>query len=154
MKKQVKEKPRPVSELDILNWMQIQPEDFNLKNSQFVIQSTLHGTGHVYRTMINVLWIAWLRQDALNGRLAFFGAYIHDLARTHDCLCTRHGADSVQHCFPLYESLFRKYGATDAQLDYIRAAVEQHAYPETLDSSQPGWLVLAMLKDADAELAV
>ena len=137
-------------ERKIIDWLGIQPDDFNLKNSQFAHESHMHGIAHVYRTMINVLWLAWLRGDAENGRLAFFGAYVHDLARVHDGCSATHGADSVRWVMPLYESLFASYGVGKRQNEFIQEAVRQHAYRETLGSKEPGWLVLAMLKDADA----
>lgn len=139
-----------MKENNILAWLGLNPDDFNLKNRQFAHQSDLHGIAHVYRTMINVLWLAWLRQDAEYGRLAFFGAYVHDLARVHDEYSETHGADSVQRAMPLYEPLFTQYGVDKCQMNYIREAVRQHAYPETLTPQDAGWMTLAMLKDADA----
>ena len=52
--------------------------------SLFTHRSTLHGQSHVSRVMVHAF------------RLIVAAVYLHDLARTHDGLCDRHGGDAMK----------------------------------------------------------
>lgn len=136
--------------LELLAWLGLTPEDFNVSQAQFDHRSQIHGPSHVYRVMLEVLFIAWLRQEPQAGRLAFFGAFIHDFGRTNDAVDPFHGQTAAERKMPLYEPLFRRYGTNDEELRWVRTAVTQHSLRETLPMTDPGWPVLAILKDADA----
>ncbi len=62
----------------------------------FTHWSTLHGQGHVSRVMVHAFRLieatGWI-EDA--PRL-WASVYLHDLARTHDGVCHRHGADAIK----------------------------------------------------------
>lgn len=123
--------------------------DFNLSTEQFDRQSELHGIKHSYRVMLHCLRLGILTGQYKEATNAFFGAYIHDMARTHDGYCTIHGTKSAIGKLPIYHDKFLKYGANNEDLNIIRQIVTHHSLP-----SEPSDLViystLAILKDADA----
>ena len=134
----------------ILDRIQIDPNDFNLRKSHFDHQSSLHGIAHTYRVMINTLLISDRLGDKKAGLLAFCSAFIHDMARKHDGRCSKHGPDSAAFKLPAFSDLFSGYGVTPLEMDFIREAVIQHSYRERLTKDDDGYFVMAILKDADA----
>lgn len=126
---------------------------FSLQPDQFFRASRLHGIMHTYRVMIHVLNLGVLSGFESEARTAFFAAYIHDMARRHDGYCTRHGRDAVENYLVEYHDLFKRNGASEANLQQIAYAVSLHSLPDvpsissTDDESQK---VLFLLKDADA----
>lgn len=117
----------------------------------FTHQSTLHGQAHVSRVMVHAFRLldatGWLDEAP---RL-WAAVYLHDLARTHDGYCLRHGADAVRklETMPEVRELFRQGGVTDADYEAIKTAVVQHCLPKELDRSHPHWRLTSLLKDAD-----
>ena len=77
--------------------------------------------------------------------------YLHDLARTHDGECHRHGADAMNkfQSLPQLRELFARGGVEDADYEAIHTAVVQHCLPKELDRQHPHWRLTALLKDAD-----
>ena len=67
----------------------------------FTHPSTLHGQAHVSRVMIHAFRLieatGW-REEA--SRL-WAAVYLHDLARSHDGRCYRHGGDSIRATFAM-----------------------------------------------------
>lgn len=147
---QMMRKQQKYSELEVLAQMGLNVNDFNLDRTKFAHYSQIHGIFHVYRVMMNVLQIAKNRQSFEMGKWAFLAAYIHDMARQDDDIDAEHGARSAKTVLPRYEILFRLYGAADLQLQFIAQAVWQHSIWETLQPDDPGYEVMAILKDADA----
>lgn len=134
---------------NLLDSSGINPDAFNLRKNHFDHQSGLHGIAHTYRVMINTLLISNRLDDKKAGLLAFCGAFIHDMARKHDGKCSKHGPDSAAFKLPAFSELFSGYGVTPLAMNYIREAVIQHSYNETLTKADEGYFVMAILKDAD-----
>jgi hypothetical protein len=78
--------------------------------------------------------------------------YLHDLARTHDGVCHRHGADAMKKFEMLRDvrERFTRGGVVDADYPSIRTAVVYHSISTELDSGHPHWRLTSLLKDADA----
>ena len=78
--------------------------------------------------------------------------YLHDLARTHDGICHRHGADAMRKLekLPGVRALFARGGVRNDDYDAINTAVVYHCVSKELDSSHPHWRLTSLLKDADA----
>lgn len=124
--------------------------DFSLRKNQFDQQSYLHGIKHTYRVMVHCLRLGILTKRIREAKVAFFGAYIHDMARLNDGFDTVHGEDSITYKFPLYTSLFSKNGASDEDLQAIKQIVTYHSLPGELSKNDKFYPILALLKDADA----
>lgn len=119
-------------------------QHFELVDSDFQHPSYLHGRMHTYRVMAWTLIIASLANT--NGRNAFFAAMVHDMGRVNDSIDPSHGLNSARNYLPKYESLFRKYGAKEKDLDEIYEAVAMHSLYEEKNEN----ITLKILKDADA----
>lgn len=80
--------------------------------------------------------------------------YLHDLARTHDGECHEHGANAVQlwRTSPELSALFASRGVAAEDEEGIERAVTLHCRPNDEEPSpdDPDFLLVAMLKDADA----
>ena len=113
--------------------------------------STLHGQSHVARVMVHAFCLidatGW-REEA--PRL-WAAVYIHDLARTHDGVCYRHGGDAVNKLktLPHLQVLFGLGGVQDSDYPFIHTAVVHHSLPNELDKDHPHWRLTSLLKDAD-----
>lgn len=123
---------------------------FQLSEQQFDHHSTLHGILHTYRVMYHTLNLGLLTGHIHEARTAFFAAYIHDMSRQHDGYCTHHGADAATRKLPLYLGLFRENGASEDDFRLIGKAVTLHSTNAELDTNDPDYLTVAILKDADA----
>lgn len=123
---------------------------FQLSENQFDHHSTLHGILHTYRVMFHTLNLGMLTGRIPEARTAFFAAYIHDMARSHDGYCTRHGADAAANKLPVYLELFKDNGASKHDIRLIEKAVTLHSTNLELTEDDPGYLTVAILKDADA----
>lgn len=123
---------------------------FNLSADQFDQQSYLHGIKHTYRVMLHCLRLGYLLKKQHEGTIAFFGAYIHDMARLHDGYCTIHGADSAKYKLPLYQNFFMSNGATTDDIKLIQQIVTRHSIHIEPPRDHPVFLTLSILKDADA----
>lgn len=77
--------------------------------------------------------------------------YLHDIARTHDGLCYRHGGDAMQKCVatPQLRQFFAGAGVRAEDYPMIRTAVVHHSLPKELDRTHPHWRLTSLLKDAD-----
>ncbi len=134
----------------IYNRYNLRFNDFQLSNAQFDHPSALHGIMHTYRVMIHALRLGLLTGYIKEARLAFFAAYIHDMARKHDGYCTHHGADAATLKLPLYHELFLKNGAGSTDLLIIGKACTMHSLSLELPPHDPDHIPVAILKDADA----
>lgn len=129
---------------------QLDFEHFNLEEKQFDHHSNLHGIMHTYRVMLHVLQLGLATGYVAEARNAFFAAYIHDMARKHDGYCTQHGTDAANIKLPVYQPLFIKNGAKPADILSIAKACTLHSLNKEPDTTDPDWLTVALLKDADA----
>ena len=134
----------------LYNQYQINFSDFRLTDDQFDHPSLLHGILHTYRVMVHALKLGLLTGKIEEARNSFFAAYIHDMARTHDGYCTRHGSDAANLKLHAYRSLFHENGATDDDILVIGKAVTMHSIGRELPREDSDWLSVALLKDADA----
>ena len=123
---------------------------FNLNKNQFDHHSELHGVMHTYRVMLHVLRLGISTGHIAEAKNAFFAAYIHDMARRHDGYCTRHGGDAANTKLPLYQPLFIKNGANPSDILSIGKACTLHSLSQEPHKTDPDWLTVALLKDADA----
>ena len=120
------------------------PEDFRHP-------STLHGQGHVTRVMVHATRLveATGRHD-LGPRL-WAAVFLHDLARTHDGVCYRHGADAAQRLRSesALQNRLAEAGLSTDDYPAIEAAVTAHSAPKEVAKDNAHWPLIALLKDAD-----
>jgi hypothetical protein len=117
------------------------PEDF-------LHPSSIHGQEHVSRVMIHAFLLLQLtRQQHLSSQL-WASVYLHDLARTHDGLCYRHGADAARR-FAEFQPLFQTAGLREEEGVCVRTAVAWHAVPREMHRSHRYATLVHLLKDAD-----
>ena len=118
---------------------------------QFRHPSTLHGQAHVTRVMVHAIRLveATGRRDLAPQLWA--AVFLHDLARTHDGVCHRHGADAAQRLRDEPELQAHLAAAGLGVEDYpaIEAAVTAHSAPKEVSREHPHWPLIALLKDAD-----
>jgi hypothetical protein len=117
----------------------------------FTHESTLHGQAHVARVMVHAFRLIGTTGWVEEAPRLWAAVYLHDIARTHDGYCERHGADAIQKLdsLPEVRTLFMTGGVVDADYEAIRTAVVHHCLPKELDPSHPHWRLTALLKDAD-----
>jgi hypothetical protein len=120
--------------------------------SLFTHASTIHGQAHVSRVMVHAFRLIAATGWTNEAPRLWAAVYLHDLARTHDGLCHRHGADAMNKFESLSQvrELFTRGGVTDDDYPVIRTAVVHHSVPKELDSRHPHWRLTSLLKDADA----
>jgi hypothetical protein len=117
----------------------------------FAHASTIHGQAHVARVMVHAFrLLAATGWTGASPRL-WAAVYLHDIARTHDGLCYRHGGDAMRklEMLPEVQALFAQGGVADADYEQIRTAVVHHCLPRELDRAHPHWRLTSLLKDAD-----
>ena len=124
--------------------------DFNLKKTAFDHQSLLHGIPHTYRVMCNVLVLGSRLGYDRECRLAFFAAYVHDMARRHDGYCSDHGTWAAENKLSMYTDMFTRHGFMDGELPEITTALINHCQRFDYDKDHPHYTTTALLKDADA----
>jgi hypothetical protein len=113
--------------------------------------STLHGQAHVTRVMVHATRLVELTgQHALAPRV-WASVFLHDLERTHDGVCHRHGADAARRLREDAELQARlvEAGLTPADVPAIEAAVTAHSAPKEVSRDHDHWALIALLKDAD-----
>ena len=119
--------------------------------SLFTHASTLHGQSHVARVMIHAFRLIEASNNEEEAARLWAAVYLHDLARTHDGICYRHGADAMKKLESLTDlrELFVCGGVKDDDYAAIRTAVVNHCVPKELDRMHPHWRLTSLLKDAD-----
>ncbi|MBM4059987.1 MAG: hypothetical protein FJ265_02675 [Planctomycetes bacterium] len=117
----------------------------------FVHASSLHGQAHVARVLVHAFRLVAATGRPDEVRRLWAAVYLHDLARTHDGRCQRHGEDAVRQFAPRPElrALFARGGVEAGDYEPIHTAVVFHSRPDGLDRRHPHWPLLALLKDAD-----
>jgi hypothetical protein len=117
----------------------------------FTHASTLHGQAHVARVMVHAFRLiaatGWVEQ----APALWAAVYLHDIARTHDGLCYRHGGDAMRKFDgrPDIRDLFTQGGVSKGDYEAIRTAVVHHCLSKELDPAHPHWRLTSLLKDAD-----
>ena len=117
----------------------------------FSHESTLHGQAHVGRVLVHAFRLIEATGWAEEAPRLWAAVYLHDLARTHDGVCHRHGADAMNRfdTMPAWRVLFSRGGVSDADYPAIRTAVIHHSVPREIDPAHPHWRLTSLLKDAD-----
>jgi len=120
--------------------------------SLFTHASTIHGQAHVSRVMVHAFRLIAATGLTDEAPRLWAAVYLHDLARTHDGLCHRHGADAMKKFenLPRVRALFTRGGVSDDDYAVIHTAVVYHSVPRELDRAHPHWRLTSLLKDADA----
>lgn len=126
------------------------PNDFLLQSDYFNHPSDLHGFKHTYRVMCHVLVIGNELHLLRETRLAFCAAFVHDMARNHDGFSLRHGPRAAREKVGLFTDLFTRNGIAEEDIDEIKLAVANHSQYIEISKNNPGYKVVALLKDADA----
>jgi hypothetical protein len=117
----------------------------------FTHASTLHGQAHVARVMVHAFRLIAATGWTEEAPRLWAAVYLHDIARTHDGRCYRHGGDAMTkfETRPDLRALFIQGGIVESDYDQIRSAVVHHCQPKELDRSHPHWRLTSLLKDAD-----
>lgn len=118
----------------------------------FIHKSAVHGQAHVARTMVHAFRLIEATGLAEEAARLWAAVYLHDLSRTHDGRCYRHGTHAAQRLATLanVQALFLSGGVTREDFPAIEIAVIQHCLPTELDRRHPHYRLTALLKDADA----
>jgi hypothetical protein len=113
--------------------------------------STLHGQAHVTRVMVHAIRLVEATNQHHLGPRLWASVFLHDLARTHDGVCHRHGADATQRLRdePSLQARLAEAGLTSDDYPAIEAAVTAHSAPKEVSREHPHWPLIALLKDAD-----
>ena len=117
----------------------------------FAHPSTLHGQAHVARVMVHAFRLLAATGWTEETPRLWAAVYLHDIARTHDGVCCRHGGDAMIkfEALPAVRDLFARGGVTTGDYAQIRTAVVHHCMPRELDRTHPHWRLTSLLKDAD-----
>ncbi len=117
---------------------------------RFARESELHGQKHVARVLVHAFALLRLTDSREESRRLWAAVYVHDLARTHDGLCTRHGRDAALLIDrdPALRAHLARGGVAEEDLPAVRAAVTHHCGGE-LPLDHPHRKLTALLKDAD-----
>ena len=117
----------------------------------FLHPSRLHGQAHVARVMVHAFrLIAATGYTEETARL-WAAVYLHDIARQHDGVAPRHGADAWKRLadLPDVRALFARGGVREEDYPAIQAAVVGHSDGEP-PADHPHRRLMCLLKDADA----
>jgi hypothetical protein len=118
--------------------------------SLFAHQSRKHGVEHVARVMILGLLLTELTGHRDRALSLWAAVFVHDLARTGDGVCYRHGPDAAKlldTSETVRDRLFAA-GILPVDLEAVAAAVSVHSHGE-LPPDHPHHVLAALLKDAD-----
>jgi hypothetical protein len=117
----------------------------------FTHASTLHGQAHVSRVMVHAFRLLEATSWPQEAPRLWAAVYLHDIARTHDGRCFRHGGDAMKkfETLPQLRELFAQGGVQDRDYAAIHTAVVHHSLPKELDHDHPHWQLTSLLKDAD-----
>src|SRR5580704_15155767 len=101
----------------------------------FAHPSTLHGQAHVSRVMVHAFRLLEATGWSEEAPRLWAAVYLHDIARTHDGRCSRHGADAMKRLetLPQVRELFSQGGVQDSDYGQIHTAVVHHSLPNELD---------------------
>lgn len=129
------------------NPLSIPLEQVGVTDDHFDHRSELHGKGHVNRVIFNALLIA--RTMGYNDIIpeCWAAAYVHDLARTHDGPCQKHGGWAAYNHLPKHREFFASAGVKD--FDAVEDAVLRHSLNGPVGENSDN-RVCNVLKDADA----
>jgi hypothetical protein len=134
--------------MDLIKSIPIPLENVAPMPENFLHPSSIHGQEHVSRVMIHAFLLLQLTQQQHLSSQLWASVYLHDLARTHDGLCYRHGADAARR-FPEFQPLFQTAGLREEEGVCVRTAVAWHAVPREMHRRHRYAPLVHLLKDAD-----
>lgn len=116
----------------------------------FLHQSTLHGQAHVGRVMVHALHLIEATGAVEETTRLWASVYLHDIARRHDGVAPRHGAEACARLQDLPDTLalFARAGLRDVDVPAVDAAVTRHSNGEGRPG-EPHLRLIELLKDAD-----
>jgi hypothetical protein len=111
----------------------------------------LDGQAHVTRVMVHAIRLTAATGQSHLAPQLWASVFLHDLARKHDGVCYRHGADAAQRLRnePDLQGRLAEGGITAADYPAIEAAVTAHSAPKEVSRDHAHWALIALLKDAD-----
>jgi hypothetical protein len=117
----------------------------------FTHTSSLHGQAHVSRVMVHAFRLIEATGWSTEAPRLWAAVYLHDLARTHDGVCYRHGGDAMKkfETMPDTRALFAQGGVRESDYAMIHTAVVHHSLSKELNRDHPHWRLTSLLKDAD-----
>ncbi len=117
----------------------------------FLSPSRTHGPAHVARVLVHAFVLLEATGRREEGLRLWAAVWLHDLARTHDGPCRRHGRDAAERLARLPEALdlFARAGLTPADLEAVRYAVARHVGAPEPPLTEPFGPLTLLLKDAD-----
>jgi hypothetical protein len=118
---------------------------------QFLRHSAVHGQPHVGRVMVHAFLLLELTGLREHAHRLWAAVFLHDLARTHDGVCERHGADAAAllDSRPNLLAHLARGGVEAADHEAIRFAVTWHSRWTEPPASSAHLCLTALLKDAD-----
>ena len=101
--------------------------------------------------MVHAMRLVEATGRQVHGPRLWASVFLHDLARTHDGVCHRHGADAAQRLRdePALQQRLAEAGLIAADYPAIEAAVTAHSAPKEVAGEHQHWPLIALLKDAD-----
>ena len=119
--------------------------------ARFGRRSHTHGPAHVARVMIHAFLLLDLTGAREEATRLWAAVYVHDLARTHDGTCSRHGADAARllDTDPTLLAHLARGGLESADLPAVAEAVRVHSLPGEVAPDHPHRRLVRLLKDAD-----
>ena len=113
--------------------------------------SERHGQKHVARVMVHAFRLLGLTGHPEETLRLWASVYLHDLERTHDGRCSRHGRDAARllERSPELERFFRGAGLEDNDLEAVKIAVSRHCGGPEPVAGEPQATLIRLLKDAD-----
>ncbi len=117
----------------------------------FVHHSRTHGQAHVARVLVHAFRLIEATGLTAEAPRLWAAVYLHDLARTHDGRCERHGSDAVEQFGQRADlrELFARGGVMPGDYEAIGVAVSVHSRPPEPGRDHPHWTLIGLLKDAD-----
>lgn len=117
----------------------------------FVHRSALHGQAHVTRVMVHAIRLVEATGLHALGPRLWASVFLHDLARTHDGVCHRHGADAARRLReePELQARLIAAGLTMDDFPAVETAVTAHSAGKEISRDHEHWPLIALLKDAD-----
>lgn len=82
---------------DLLEEYRLLAGDESILRRQFHRPESIHGISHMKRVLLHSFFLSFLEQlSAKDRKVLLYAAAFHDIGRSHDALCERHGADSIE----------------------------------------------------------
>lgn len=116
----------------------------------FLHKSPVHGQAHVGRVMVHALRLIEATGAVEETPRLWAAVYLHDIARRHDGVAPRHGAEACARLRALPDTLalFALTGVREADFPAVDAAVTRHSNGEGRPGD-PHLRLIQLLKDAD-----